>query len=232
MKNSFYHITLLFAAGLLVASCAQTPESDQAATTEAQDAAAAAGATYAVDLSASTLEWIGAKVTARHSGTLALKSGSLTVDGENLTGGSFVIDMNSLTVTGPEGTDPGMNANLQGHLMSPDFFDVPTYPEAVFEITGITVTTDTIVETEDPGQTEVSRYKVTNPTHRISGNLTIKDQTKNIEFPAKVTVANGTVEAMAKFTIDRTNWGITYAGKADDLIRNEVYIGLALKANQ
>jgi polyisoprenoid-binding protein YceI len=156
----------------------------------------------------------------------------VTVDGDNLTGGSFVIDMNSLTVTGPEGTDPGMNANLQGHLMSPDFFDVPTYPEAVFEITGVTVTTDTITETDDPVQTEVNRYKVTNPTHRISGNLTLKDQTKNIEFPAKVSITNGTVEAMAKFTIDRTNWGITYPGKADDLIRNEVYIGLALKANQ
>lgn len=232
MKNSMLIASFALITTVFLFSCTQTPEGDKAATSEAQEAAAGAGVDYNVDLAASTIEWIGAKVTARHSGTLALKSGTVKVDGANLTGGKFVIDMNSLKVTGPAGTDAGMNQNLQGHLVSPDFFDVATYPEAVFEITAVTPTTETVTEANDPNQTEISRYKVTNPTHKISGNLTMKNVTKNVEFPAQVTVTETGVEAIAKFNIDRTQWGITYPGKPDDLIRNEIYIGLALKASK
>jgi len=46
-------------------------------------------------------------------------------------------------------------------------------------------------------------------THLISGNLTIKDSTKNISFPAKVTVGES-VTATGKVVINRLDWGINY----------------------
>jgi polyisoprenoid-binding protein YceI len=64
----------------------------------------------------------------------------------------------------------------------------------------------------------------------ISGNLTLKGVTKNIEFPARITVSGNAAEAIAKFNIDRKEWGIVYAGKPDDLIRDAVHLGISIKA--
>jgi hypothetical protein len=60
----------------------------------------------------------------------------------------------------------------------------------------------------------------------------MKGITKNIEFPARVTISDNSVDALAKFNIDRTQWDIVYPGAPDDLIRNEVNLGIALKANK
>jgi polyisoprenoid-binding protein YceI len=83
----------------------------------------------------------------------------------------------------------------------------------------------------DDTENEISIYKVSDPNVTISGNLTIKDVTKNIEFPAKVSVSESGATAMAKFMIDRTEWGITYKGMPDDLIRNDVWFGVSLATN-
>ena len=212
-------------------SCKNAPDSDKAVTTDAKEVTdAAAGEALNVDVAASKVAWIGTKVTANHSGTLPVKSGQVNVAGGAIAGGKFTLDMTGIAVTGPAGSDAGMNEKLKGHLTSPDFFDVANYPEAVFEITAVTPFTETVTEPEDPNQAAISEYKVSNPTHKVSGNLTLKNITKNIEFPAKITVTDGAVDAIAKFNIDRTQWEITYPGKPDDLIRNDIHLGIALKA--
>jgi len=149
-----------------------------------------------------------------------------------LTGGNFVLDMTSILVSGPTGSDAGMNAKLNGHLKSPDFFDVEKNPEATFVITDIKPFTGTVKDTTDPRQESISQYKVTNPTNTVSGNLTIKGITKNISFPARITVTGNSIDAVAKFNIDRTQWNIVYPGKPDDLIRNDINLGIALKATK
>lgn len=86
-------------------------------------------------------------------------------------------------------------------------------------------------DTADPRQDEINEYKVGNPTHTVSGNLTLKGVTKNIEFPARITVTGGnSAEAVAKFNIDRQHWGLKYPGKPDDLIRDAIHLGLYIKA--
>jgi hypothetical protein len=54
--------------------------------------------------------------------------------------------------------------------------------------------------------------------------------TKNIEFPARITVSGNTAEAIAKFNIDRRDWNITYPGQPDDLIRDDIHLGISIKA--
>lgn len=230
----FRYSILVFSLGtLFLFSCKNTPESDKAITTDAQEVtASASGDAYKVDVASSKIEWIGAKVTAHHSGTLPVKSGELTVKDGNLTGGKFTLDMAGIAVTGPAGTDAGMNQKLQGHLLSPDFFDTATHPEATFEVTAVAPFSGTVTEPEDPAQAEISKYKVADPSHTVSGNLTIKGVTKNIQFPAKISITEGGIDALAKFNIDRTQWNVVYPGKPDDLIRKEVYLGLALKAGK
>ncbi len=214
-------------------SCTSTPDSDKATTTEAVAVTnSTTGDTWKVDTSASKVEWIGAKVTARHSGSINISSGELNVKDTGITGGKFTMNMTSIQVTGPEGSDAGANKKLHGHLISPDFFDVAAHPTATFEITGIQPFTGTVKQEDETNQAEISKYKVADPTHTISGNLTIKGISKNIEFPAKITVDGNSANALAKFNIDRTQWKIIYPGKPDDLIRNDIHFGILLHARK
>ena len=76
--------------------------------------------TYALDTSKTTIEWVGKKIGGEHKGTIKTQSGSLTVQGDIITAGEVVIDMNSITVTDLEGEWKG---KLEGHLKNADFFD-------------------------------------------------------------------------------------------------------------
>ena len=84
--------------------------------------------TYKVDTQASKVTYVGKKVTGEHTGNVTIKSGSLVVDGDKLTGGEIVVDMNSLTST--DLTDKEYNAKYVGHMKSPDFFNTEKYPES------------------------------------------------------------------------------------------------------
>ena len=217
---------------LFMGACTDAPESDKAEVTDAVEADIASGEPYSVNTGESHIEWVGTKVSGYHSGEIKLKNGKLFVNEGNLTGGNFVIDMPTLAVTGPEGSKEEDNQKLLGHLKSPDFFEIEKFPEASFEITGVEPFTGTIQDSADSRQESISEYKVTDPTHTISGNLTIKGISKNISFPAKVTVTDNAVEAIAKFNADRTQWGIVYPGQANDLIRNDIHFGISVKANK
>jgi polyisoprenoid-binding protein YceI len=215
----------------LVWSCKRAPDSVDAATSEAKEETRnAAGETYKVDVDASKIEWIGTKVSGYHSGTVKIKSGELMVSDGTVSGGNFVLDMGSIVATGPNKVKPEMSAKLTGHLKSPDFFDSEKFPEATFVITSLKPFSGKVNETDDLKGDELNKYKVADPTHTVSGNLTVKGITKNIEFPARITINNNAVEAQAKFNIDRKQWNIVYPGQPDDLVRDEIYLGILLKA--
>ena len=58
----------------------------------------------------------------------------------------------------------------------------------------------------------------------VTGNLTLHGVTKGVTFPAEITVDGDTLSTTAEFTINRTDWNITYKGVADDLIRDSVLL--------
>ena len=55
--------------------------------------------------------------------------------------------------------------------------------------------------------------------------------TKQVTFPATIKVAEG-VHVQAEFAINRKDFGINYAGMADDLIKDDVLIKLELDAKK
>lgn len=224
-------IICLFAS-LSIIACKRAPESDDATVSQAKEESKSAGENYKVDLSSSKIEWVGTKVTGYHTGTIKIKSGDLTVSGNEITGGRFIMDMTTIQAIGPENVPAEASAKLTSHLQSPDFFDAKTYPEASFVITGVKPFSGTVDDKDDINHDKLNEYKVTNPTHMVSGNLTIKGIEKNIEFPAAVNMKGNSVEAKAKFNIDRKQWKIEYAGKPDDLIRDEIHLGILLVANK
>lgn len=225
-----FSIKMLPVAGIifLATACTEAPESDKAVTSEAVSTDSVSGIPVAIDASTSNIEWVGTKVSGYHSGEIKIKSGELLVDDGNLVGGNFTIDMPSMTVTGPDGVSEEMNQKLLGHLKSGDFFEVEKHPEATFTITSVAPFTGSVNEQEDARQASISEYKVANPTHTISGNLNIKGINKNISFPAKLDVTENKISALAKFNIDRTEWNIIYPGQPDDLIRNEIHLGISI----
>lgn len=205
---------VLFAAvaSLVLASCAGNPEGKKA---ETKDSVAVAqtvtGTSYTVDTTQSQLVWTGTKVSGAHTGTVTIKSGALNVDNGTITGGNFVLDMNSINTTDLEGE---YKDKLDGHLKADDFFAVATFPEATFEITEVKA-----------GTTAADAV--------ISGNLTIKGISKNITFDAKVgEVTDAVAKYSADFNIKREDWAVTYEGKKDDLISKEINFKVTIVANK
>src|SRR5687768_6081050 len=116
MKNLLFPIV---AGTLLIASCQDAPEADTAEAGDAQQVEQAAGKTYTADVTQSKVEWIGTKPVGQHHGTFTLQNGTLIVSENALKGGTFTIDVKSVT---PDDQDAEYNAKLQGHLLSADFF--------------------------------------------------------------------------------------------------------------
>jgi polyisoprenoid-binding protein YceI len=215
---------LTIAAGALIfTACQNAPKADKAEATEAQQVQQTTGNIYKADLAQSHIEFIGTKPTGKHHGTFLLKSGELTVDGGNVSGGKFVIDINSLKT---DDQDSAGNAKLGGHLLSSDFFDGTKHPEATFEITAVKAGTDTT------GSKEIV---MKDATHTVTGNLTLKGVSKSISFPAKLAVSDASVTADANFNIDRTQWNLSYGNDkslGDHFIHPEVNIQLHIVANK
>lgn len=212
MKKAIF---LFAAVAALATACNNAPEGDAATTADAQAAATGAGTSFTIDTTSSVVEWLGSKPVGQHNGTLKIANGEFSIAEGNITAGKFTIDINSLTDLDMDGE---MKGKLEGHLKSADFFDAAKYPTASFVITGVEpVTGDSTA------------------THKISGNLTLKDSTKNVSFPAQVTVADNSVKAVANFNIDRTQWGMYYGNDqslGDKFIRPEVNIKLNINANK
>lgn len=181
----------------------------------------AAGTLYTVDAGASTLKWLGKKVTGQHHGTVKIKDGSVEVAGGAVTGGRFTIDL--ATIADEDLTDPSYNAKLVGHLKSPDWFNVAKYPTSTFVITKVEPLTD----------------GAHGATHTITGNLTIKDITHPLSFPAKITINGDTVAAEAAgVVVDRTLWDLRYgSGKffqnlGDKVINDDFWLDISLIAKK
>ncbi len=170
-------------------------------------AAPARGTSYAFSNDGSRIEFVGAKVTGKHEGGFGVFRGTISVvDGDLLKSSvQAEIDTTSLTV------EPG---KLQTHLKSADFFDVEKFPKASF------------------ASTSVKAGGENGATHTITGNLSLHGVTKSITFPATLKASADAVDADAEFAINRNDFEIKYAGKPDDLIKDQVLIKLKLHAKK
>jgi polyisoprenoid-binding protein YceI len=163
---------------------------------------------YTVDNSISSMEWIGKKVTGQHNGTILVKQGDVTVKDGMITGGTLMIDMNSIVVEDIK--DEETNAKLSGHLRSDDFFGVEKHPMSKLVINKV----------EKKGD-----------KYHIHGDLTIKGVTEKVEIPATIKMENGKLVAIGETEIDRTKYDIRYgSGKFfEDLGDKMIYDTFTVK---
>lgn len=207
MKKTFLAFAI---SGLIFASCSSNPEGEKAEVSEASEVVETQGTQLTVDTQASNVVWTGKKVSTAHHGEIKIKSGSVTVEGDALKGGQFIIDMTTLENKDLSGE---WKAKIEGHLHTEDFFHTEKHPEAKLEITNV----------------EGSGVGVA----KVSANLTIKEITKNITFNADVTeISDAAFKATADFNIVRADWGIVYPGMPDDLISAEINFKVSIVANK
>lgn len=167
-----------------------------------------AAQTKKVDAAASTINWVGKKVTGQHSGTVNLKDGTLIFKGDKLAGGKFTVDMTSLTSTDLSGEYQG---KLNGHLKSEDFFGTEKFPTSTLVFKTIAAKSKTV--------------------YTVTADLTIKDSTNPVTFDITI---NGNTATTA-FNVDRTKYDIKYGSGSffdnlgDKAISNEFELAISLK---
>ncbi|MEQ8324699.1 MAG: YceI family protein [Vicingaceae bacterium] len=151
-----------------------------------------------INLESSSVEWAGTMVGVyTHTGTLNFTAGNLETNGNNVTGGSFTVDMASMTPT-DDNYDPSKESTpekLVGHLSSPDFFDVATYPTASYEITG-------------------------SSENSIMGNLTLRGKTnsetvENVSYDAANNSWTGTM------TVDRRKYDVSWDSEMKEMVLSD-----------
>jgi polyisoprenoid-binding protein YceI len=176
---------LTFALALFTAGIAQATEPVEVVKKE-------------VKTNESKVAWKAYKVTGSHSGTVALKSGALMFEGDQLTGGEFTVDMTTLIATDLEGES---RQKLEGHLKSDDFFGTTSNPTSTLIFTNVK-------------STGKNSYEVT-------GDLTVKGITKPVTFDVSVYGSKAT----ATLKVDRTNYEVKYGSGSffDDLGDKTIY---------
>ena len=232
--------TLFFASTLIMYGCGKS--GDTVETSEAEDVASATGNTVALDASSSKVNWRGYKPTGQHFGIIPVTGGEISLEEDAITAGSFTFDITKLEIHDMEAGSE-KHGKLFGHLQSDDFFDTSNHPQATFEITAVepysagTIQDQNQFVTENTPKSE-SEIAPANPTHWISGNLTMRGTTKNIKFPANVSINNGKVAATAGFNINRTDWGLSYNDESsavdkakDQFIYNTVSVDFEIQTN-
>jgi polyisoprenoid-binding protein YceI len=175
------------------------------------------GMFYNVDTANSSIQWKGYKVTGEHYGVVNLKSGALTVDDNgNFNGGSFIVDMNTITVLDLTGKG---KESLEGHLKSADFFGIENFPTAKFVITKV-------IPKGKPGE------------YKVIGNMTIKNSTEELRFDARVTEEAGKMTATADVRLDRSQYDIRFGSGSffdnlgDKTIYDEFDLSIKLTAKK
>ncbi len=191
---------------------AEVKPAAKAAAAEAKPAAAKAAA-EGIALSGDVF-FTGSKATGSHECKFDKWSGKMTLAGAKAEGGSLSIDIQVDSVVADfRKPIPIWSEKLAGHLKGADFFNAEKFPKATF------------------ASTEIKLGGVNGKgTHTVAGNLTIRGKTKAVTFPADIKVEGGKVNASAKFSINRKDFGIEYPGKKDDLIRDGVVLELNFKS--
>lgn len=171
---------------------------------------------YSLVIPTSFVNWKGMHVIGGngHQGYIKALAGSLAFDEKgSIAAGNFELDMKTITLTDKK--DTSSDNGLVSHLKDSDFFDVENYPKALFQLT--------------------KASKVSgDSSYFITGRLTLRAVTQEIQFPATVVRDGEYIVATASLSIDRTRWGITYKSGSvwglmkDELLENLIPVSLVL----
>lgn len=166
----------------------------------------------------SSIRWYGTSgmpIIAEQTGSIKVKKGKVQIDSNgDISAAEILIDMSSISNDNLSGE---LQAKIENHLKSTDFFDVKKYPEANFKSSKV--------------------EKIGDRRYQLIGALTIKNLKKNTNILGFYTTDGFNYSFKGNFIFDRTDFGIKYgSGKffkdlGDKLINDNVKLSFDLKAN-
>ena len=163
-----------------------------------------------VNLEESTVKWTGEQLSGKsHYGTLSFKSAELSFSDEKLIGGTFIVDMTSLSVDDLTGRG---KKSLEGHLKSDDFFSVDNFNFSELKLKNITM--------------------ISEKEYSTTGDLTIKGYTH--EAKVSFYAEEGSKNMIAKLIFDRSKYNVRYGSGSffenlgDKLILDDIELEVTL----
>lgn len=213
-------IVSLCISGLLIFTSCKKNETDTSKGT-VESISPKEGEIYKANTNTSVINWSGSKPGGEHKGTLNLKDGEFIVKDNKVVYGKFTLNMSTITVTDLKADDG--KEDLEAHLKGTGdkegedhFFNIKKYPTGLFAINRVE---------EEQGKTIVY------------GNLSLKNVTKSVNFPATIKVTDKEVLFESDtLIINRTYFNINYASKSvfdnlkDKFINDEIKIKVSVKA--
>lgn len=155
---------------------------------------------FTLNLDSSRVLWSGNMIGLySHEGWVKLKEGNIEVSNGKISGGTFVVDMTSITPTDENYNveEGNTKEKLVEHLSSDDFFLVSEYPTATFEITGADIN-----------------------NNQLTGDLTIRGITheetiENVKFNREEGTASGDL------VFDRSVYDVKFKHPAQEMVLSD-----------
>lgn len=219
-------LSVAFVSALALSGCKNENKKQESAdsqstkeTTVSEQAAKGASPFSFVVAPESVVEWVGSKPLGKHNGTVNVVSGGVNVENKSITGGEFVLDMNTITVLDLAAGDG--KEDLENHLKGTGkedaedhFFNVKKFPTATFVL---------------------KSFDGTN----VVGDLTVKGTKKEVSFPASITVTDSEISIVSQpFAINRVDFGVNYGSKSifdnlkDKYINDNIDLVVKVKATK
>lgn len=172
------------------------PPSQEAAPATTPPAVSGDVKKFTIDMEQSSIVW-NAHVTGvgTREGGWSVFEGKVEVTGTDLSTAKadVTIDMKSAFADHPD---------ITKKLVGDEHFFLPSkFPNATFKTTGI---------------------KASASGFDVSGDLTIRDKTKNITFPATIAIDGDNLTVKAQFEINRNDFDIKYQGAVGDYVIQDV----------
>ncbi len=146
-----------------------------------------------LDTERSLIRWTGRNLVNQHTGTLAVTSGYLEASEHGLSSALVETHFDSLKCT--DIADQKMNQVLLDHLKAADFFLASEFPTASFVLSAVEA-----IEGATPGR----------PNTRVKGDLTLRGESRPIDFDAVFHQGPEEWVVQANFDLDRTRWNSRY----------------------
>lgn len=160
------------------------------------------GTAHALNAESSSLGFVGAKITAKHDGGFKVMAGTAVVADNKVVGAKVIVSMVSTWADHPK---------LEKHLKNADFFDIEKFPSATF-------VADSVTEGGRMGA-----------THTVEGMLDFHGHIAPVSFPVTITQnESGAVHVVGTTLVNRHDWGVSYPGMPDNLIKDSVQLSLDL----
>ncbi len=190
------------AATIIFGSCGTPDASSAPSATTTDSATSGETVRYNIDNENSSVNWTGTMVGVKsHTGILRFRQGELDLQGGQLAGGNFTVDMHSHMLTdtnyAADGSPQGTREKLIGHLMSADFFAADTFPTSNFLIKKVNGNTAT-------------------------GDLTVRGRTNEEQLTNITIITEGDVlHATGDLTFNRQKYGVAWKAPMKDMVLSD-----------